>query len=456
MHFQLLIDNTRQGIVGGLPAFSEQLAAELVHSLLFHENVGFLDDFVVNNPAIRQVIANYPAAAEAFRFPNAVLYRDERFTSLADKMELSAPNDAFHFVFGSADKFLADKEKLCEFFKPLRVINYNHVKLRQNFTTEFLKFLSSPFAVEQLQGFAGELVDLLHAYLAYKKSITPDLPNVLRQSDFEGGTRRQSRIAEFVLARSPHVPLASLEGKLQKLAQYSYRYSLTGVDQAPAIMHDEHTATYRQLNNHMNLISLARTGIRVESPFFHTRNLLKLDIDDVLEIRGRESFIKYQQALAEYSPTNIDAGQRHLGLCLEEHIKSINSYIKDRLSPSERVSLPLSHSVIDFGIAVSTRTAAEAARMHGTMKKAVSRVELVLRISDFLHNSGFPLPGANSFMRQGVSYTLKASPYVPFELAHQLGGLSTALLDRVQRIFGDPIHAEVFPDDHNSGYGAAG
>jgi hypothetical protein len=106
MHFQGLLDNTRRGIDGNDINFAESLTAEFIHSLLFHEEVICLDDYIINNPGLRNSLTMYPVIRDLLLLPAVSLYKDDQYSTLQQKMAANADRNAYHYKFGSPDGYL--------------------------------------------------------------------------------------------------------------------------------------------------------------------------------------------------------------------------------------------------------------------------------------------------------------------------------------------------------------
>ena len=451
MHLQLLVDNTRRGIVAESVDFSERLAAEIIHSLLFHESVAYLDAFIINHPALRKSFHNYPWVAESLKLPICALYQDDRFQSPLEMMEANARHDAFHPAFGTAKSYQSDSEAISAWIKGVKVLPYNHLRARENFTNRTLELFSTGFAAAQLENHHLELTDLLNAYLAEKRD--NGVPTVLRQSDFEGGARTESRLSEFAARTNSAFPIRKFESVVSEIARYSYRSSLVDhAEKTPAIMHDEQTAMYRALN-HERLTTLSKQPIRIESPYFHAKNLLKLNLEDIEKIRAGNSFKQYQETLGSFSTCDLDRSQENLSRSIEDYIKSLNAYIGARLHAWDRYSLAGSHKIIDFSVLTSSAAVTLGASLNAKLEKVTSRVEVSLKIGDVLRTVGVPVPALNSAASEAMMLTLKVAPSIPFEVGMRLHDAGTALIDRVERAFGDSVASELFPDEGTTGYG---
>ncbi|MFZ5426361.1 MAG: hypothetical protein ACOZEN_05270 [Thermodesulfobacteriota bacterium] len=389
MHLQFLLDNTRTTQTLD-ERCTNHLAAELIHSTLFHKTIIYLDAYLVNNPFFIQASRHHSVIQDIFHLDDTHIALIDKNKSLLDNLEYLVSNNIFHPSFKNAELLGKTENIIRQICGNTNLIRYNINNYREEFTKSITGTFSSDLAATET-GLPKELLAEAITHIINEKSDTQH-DKTLGQSDFEHANRQYAPFESYLLKKIPTLDIKKIRTPVFKLERYCYRNARAKALDSSIIMHPEHRAIDVYDKPHKTVLDGTRTSI--ESRWFHVNNLTNIDIETIVKIRESEEFSKYNYYTTNKDALSIPEHIERLRINTKNYIEYIDRIIKESLPAERRIDIQGHNILIDFLIRTS-RIAQNIAEidLFSESDLTKSAAELSVQIADTasLLPSGIPI-----------------------------------------------------------------
>lgn len=341
---QYLIDSARRDI-GLNDRYINSLAAGLIHSVLFHDEIVYFDAYLVNNPYILKAIHKYPIIIDIFDNCKSSIAIINGNNSLIDNLSYLDKRDVFHPGFPGKKKELLDSASTLERIEKYTTrIVYDKTKYKSNYTELVCSFFRSDFFSKAIDVPQNDISDILNEILDHR--VSSGGARILFQGDTEHANKPFSPFELKILERYPNKDIKTIRPVIHRFEQSLYRTSFSTVIESSIIMNPD----MRQNDDSLcsGVASLSEKSVRIESPWFHSKNLLSLSIDDILNIRQSVAFHDYVGLRFSKNTSSIPGKIEELKPHIVDLIALINDRIKHSLPAGKRFGIQGRHLYIDF------------------------------------------------------------------------------------------------------------
>jgi hypothetical protein len=330
MFAQFLIDNTRR-FSSKFDIAVDNIAAELLHSALFHDKLLYVDDYIVNNPYLSNALLRYETIHNIFQSDYSYIGLSDISNCLYDKILYLQSVNIYHPHFRSLDNFVNTQKIFESQHNSINTIKYNACDFRSKFTEEVFAVFKSELSKKILGDKYIEVYDIIKAISEEKASATGD--TTLRQSDFEHANREYAsldvRLKDIDLEEDPK----QFKNKIYELERFCYRNARASILDNSIIMPPEHSQIFKR---NFDVVHQIYDNIYYNSEWFFAWNLLQLTTNDINILRSSEEFLEYRDAVNSIHKLNLDHALQKVSSL---YISRIEALIKERIPSDKRKQL---------------------------------------------------------------------------------------------------------------------